>query len=395
MSWTIERRRRVAVVTMTTNPVNAQNQAFFADLHDAFDRLERDHPDSPVVLTGTGRRFSAGLDLDEHFRLFAGDPAAVGSWFAGYRATNMRLFTYPRPTVAAINGHAFAGGLITAAVCDHRIAVTGEASFGLNEVPIGIPMPAVYVRMLSYAWGEPVAARTSLLGEIFTPVQAHALGMVRELVPATDLLDRAVAIAERTPEDCLEQYAFTKRACQAAALRDIADLADLLDTELPEWMTSEHARHAHRRSWQQLKGRPGRLVTRIRPRGNLRPGQESTWRMTRTARRPGGAGSSGRSPTPTCSCCPAGIRPWSTAASVRDAGELLAGVLQLVGPLAGPAEGAGGLAAHVGGRGTAGEVDVLAPVHPPRVGAAGVAREVPGQLPEEPVHDLCPPAVPP
>src|SRR5262245_60975235 len=81
--------------------------------------------------------------------------------------------------------------------------------------------------------------------------------------------------------------------------------------------------------------------------------------------------------------------------SVRDAGELLAGVLQLAGPLAGPAERAGGLAAHVGGRCTAGEVDVLAPVHPPRVGAAGVAREVPGQLPEEPVHDLCPPAVPP
>ena len=67
----------------------------------------------------------------------------------------MRLFTYPRPTVAAINGHAFAGGLITAAVCDHRIAITGDASFGLNEVPIGIPMPAVYVRMLAYASGEP------------------------------------------------------------------------------------------------------------------------------------------------------------------------------------------------------------------------------------------------
>ena len=52
MSWTIERRGRVAVATMTTNPVKAQNQVFFADLHDVFDRLERDHPDSPVVLTG-------------------------------------------------------------------------------------------------------------------------------------------------------------------------------------------------------------------------------------------------------------------------------------------------------------------------------------------------------
>jgi len=79
------------------------------------------------------------------------------------------LFTYPRPTVAAVNGHAFTGGLITAAVCDYRVAVDDSAArFGLNEVPIGIPMPAVYVRMLGYAWGEPVASRASLLGEIFT-----------------------------------------------------------------------------------------------------------------------------------------------------------------------------------------------------------------------------------
>lgn len=256
MSWTIERRGRVAAVTMTTNPVNAQNRAFFADLHEAFDRLERDHPDSPVVLTGAGARFSAGLDLREHFPLFAGDPTAVASWFRDYRATNMRLFTYPRPTVAAVNGHAFAGGLITAAVCDYRVAVAEGARFGLNEVPIGIPTPAVYVRMLTYAWGDPVAVRTCLLGEIFTPAQAHALGMVHELTSPEELLDRAVAVADRIPEDCLAQYAFTKQACQAATLRDIAELADPLDAELPAAMTSEQDRHAHRRYWQQLKGSP-------------------------------------------------------------------------------------------------------------------------------------------
>ena len=256
MSWTIERRGRVAVVTMTTNPVNAQNRAFFADLHDAFDRLERDHSDSPVVLTGTGARFSAGLDLGEHFPLFAGDPANVASWFQDYRATNMRLFTYPRPTVAALNGHAFAGGLITAALCDYRIAVAGGARFGLNEVPIGIPMPAVYVRMLAHAWGDPVATRTCLLGEIFSPEEAQTLGMVHELAAPEELVARAVAVAELTPEDCLRQYAFTKRACQASTLRDITDLADPLDVELPGEMTSDQARHAHRRYWEQLKGSP-------------------------------------------------------------------------------------------------------------------------------------------
>jgi hypothetical protein len=59
-----------------------------------------------------------------------------------------------------------------------------------------------------------------------------------------------------TPGDCLEQYAFTKRAAQAAALRDIAQLADPLDRQLPEQMTSDQARHAHRRYWQRLKGIP-------------------------------------------------------------------------------------------------------------------------------------------
>ncbi|PJE04655.1 MAG: enoyl-CoA hydratase [Mycobacterium sp.] len=255
MTWDIQGSGRVAVVTMTTNAVNAQNQAFFADLHDAFETLERDYATSSVVLTGSGTRFSAGLDLGEHFPLFAGDRAPVASWFEQYRETNMRLFTYPRPVVAALNGHAFAGGLITAAVCDYRVAISEGARFGLNEVPIGIPMPAVYVRMLTYAWGEPVASRTSLLGETFSPAEAYALGMVDELVPAEGLLDRAIEVAAQTPEDCLEQYAFTKRACQAAALRDIAELADPLDEHLPDFMTAAPARHAHRRYWQQLKGR--------------------------------------------------------------------------------------------------------------------------------------------
>ncbi|MCD2193160.1 enoyl-CoA hydratase/isomerase family protein [Actinomycetospora endophytica] len=254
MSWTIERDGRVAVVTMTTNKVNAQNQAFFADLHEAFDLLESEHPDAPVVLTGQGGRFSAGLDLGEHFPLFTGPPEKVAEWFAGYRTTNMRLFTYPRPVIAAVNGHAFAGGLVTAAVCDRRVGVESDARFALNEVPIGIPMPAVYVRMMAYAWGERVAAQLSLFGETFDAERARHLGVVDELVPADDLRDRAVQIAGAVPEDCLEQYAFTKRAAQAAALRDIADLADPLDVELPTWFTSPNAQHAHRRYWQRLKG---------------------------------------------------------------------------------------------------------------------------------------------
>lgn len=256
MTWSIERRGRVAVVTMNTNKVNAQNREFFADLHETFDRLETEYNECPVVLTGQGQRFSAGLDLGEHFPIFARDSDGVTEWFALYRATNMRLFTYPRPVVAAVNGHAFAGGLVTAGVCDKRIAAAGDFRFSLNEVLIGIPMPAVYVRMLGYAWGEPVSARVSLFGETFSTEQALEIGILDEVVPAEELLERTVAAAGSIPPDCIEQYAFTKRAAQAATLRDIAELADPLDRELGKWFTTDSAHHAHRRYWQDLKGTP-------------------------------------------------------------------------------------------------------------------------------------------
>jgi enoyl-CoA hydratase/carnithine racemase len=133
--WSIERRsQHVALVTMNTNKVNSQNPTFFEDLHRAFDRLEAEFNDCGVVLTGTGRVFSAGLDFDHHFPLFARrSTGEVDAWFEAYRTTNLRIFTYPRPTVAAINGHAYAGGLITALGCDLRIAAAGDLQFALQR----------------------------------------------------------------------------------------------------------------------------------------------------------------------------------------------------------------------------------------------------------------------
>ena len=83
MAWSIERRNQhVALVTMNTNKANAQNPTFFDDLHHAFDRLETDFKDCGVVLTGTGRVFSAGLDFDYHFPLFARrSTREVDAWF--------------------------------------------------------------------------------------------------------------------------------------------------------------------------------------------------------------------------------------------------------------------------------------------------------------------------
>jgi enoyl-CoA hydratase len=255
--WSIERRaEHVALVTMTTNKANAQNPAFFADLHHAFDRLEREFPACAVALTGAGRVFSAGLDFDHHFPLFARRSLAeVDAWFDAYRATNLRLFTYPRPTVAAINGHAYAGGLITALGCDHRIAADGAAQFALNEVPIGIPMPAAYVEIIKYALGAPAAVEMTLFGQVYELADARRLGVVNRIVPAERLIDAAVHWAGRIEPDCHAAYGYSKRALQASTLRAIDEARRLDQDLLARRMTDPGGIRAHARRYRELKGR--------------------------------------------------------------------------------------------------------------------------------------------
>lgn len=257
MAWSIERRNQhVALVTMNTNKANAQNPTFFEDLHRAFDRLEAEFNDCAVVLTGTGRVFSAGLDFDHHFPLFARrSTSEVDAWFETYRATNLRIFTYPRPTVAAINGHAYAGGLISALDCDLRIAAAGNLQFALNEVPIGIPMPAVYCEIIKYAVGTSSANEMTLFGKVYDLSAAQRMGVVNRIVPSERLIDEAVAWAGAVEPGCNAAYAFTKRALQAGTLRAIDDARRLDLDLLASRMTDQGSLRAHARRYRELKGR--------------------------------------------------------------------------------------------------------------------------------------------
>ena len=257
MPWTIERRHHhVALVTMNTNKVNAQNPAFFTDLHAAFDRLETEFDDCAVVLTGTGKVFSAGLDLDHHFAMYARrNLKEIDNWFAAYRATNLRLFTYPRPTVAAINGHAYAGGFITAIDCDYRIATEGALQFALNEVPIGILMPAVYCEIIKYAIGTKAASELTLFGQVYDLDAASRMGVVQTTVAPDQLLDAAVTWAALVPPDCYPAYAFSKRALQATTMAAI-DSAARLDLDwLSRGMSDAKSLRANARRYRELKGR--------------------------------------------------------------------------------------------------------------------------------------------
>ena len=253
MAWDIERVDGCAVVVMNSNKVNVQNDGFFADLHAAFDVLERDFSACPVVLTGQGDVFSAGIDFRYSFDIFgSGDLDIIRAWYRAYRETNLRIFRYPRPTVAAVNGHAIAGGLITALDCDFRIAARKPATFGLNEVPIGIPMPAAYVEIIKYALGERVGALTTLRGLLYTLEEAEDLGFFHAVVAPEQLLPAAIRWAGCIDPDCNIAYAMSKKALQDNTLRQIEERTTVLDAALAEGMSDAGNRRAQDRRRREI-----------------------------------------------------------------------------------------------------------------------------------------------
>ena len=253
MAWDIEVTDGCAVVRMNTNKVNVQNDRFFADLHGAFGRLERDFSELPVVLTGQGDTFSAGIDFQYSFEIFgSGSLDTIREWYRAYRETNLRIFKYPRPTVAAVNGHAIAGGLITALDCDFRVAARKTAKFGLNEVPIGIPMPAAYVEIIKYALGDQVGALATLRGKLYDLEEATRLGFFHEVVEPEQLLSTAIDYARCITPDCNTAYAMSKKALQDGVLRQIDERTVALDVLLPQGMSDSGNRRAQDRRRQEI-----------------------------------------------------------------------------------------------------------------------------------------------
>ena len=253
MAWDIEVLDECAVVRMNTNKVNVQNEQFFADLHGAFDRLEREFSELPVVLTGQGDVFSAGIDFQYSFDIFgSGSQEKIHQWYRAYRETNLRIFQYPRPTVAAVNGHAIAGGLITALDCDFRVAARKRAKFGLNEVPIGIPMPAAYVEIIKYTLGDKVGALTTLRGKLYEFEEAERLGFFHEVVESDKLLATAISYAKCITPDCNTAYAMSKKALQDSVIRQIEERTVALDEQLPVGMSDPGNRRAQDRRRQAI-----------------------------------------------------------------------------------------------------------------------------------------------
>jgi enoyl-CoA hydratase len=178
---------------------NALGHATIEALHEGLDAALRG-PARAVVLTGTGKIFSTGLDIVDAYGY---ERPALERYVEAFDGLFRDLFSYPKPLVAAVNGHAIAGGCILALAADVRLMSDGPFGIGIPEVSLGIPFPAAAFEVSRAAVRASAETDAFLLGKRFSPAEAVAAGMIHEVV-APDLLvaaaiARATALASQPP----------------------------------------------------------------------------------------------------------------------------------------------------------------------------------------------------
>jgi len=203
----------VAVLRLSSGKVNAIGLLLVEELALALKDLAGNPSVGAVVLTGGDSRFfSYGFDVGQLLKL---DRQQLGHFFAHFCRLVRNLYEFPKPVVAAVNGHAMAGGLILAAAADVRIGAETDYSWGLPEVQLGLAVPYSAVRMMRRRWGEPVARRLCLEGGTYPSSEARKWGVVDETAPPERLLERARAKAQELAGLPPTAYALGKRYLNA------------------------------------------------------------------------------------------------------------------------------------------------------------------------------------
>lgn len=184
------------ISTITLNRPDKRNAIsiqMIAELQAALDEIEKTHT-RVVILTGVGKAFCAGIDLD-YLQAISRQSAAENQEDSRRIAKMFRkIWSYSRPLIAAVNGHALAGGCGIATLCDFTLSVP-EAKFGYTEVKIGF-LPAIVSVFLTRQIGDKRARDLLLTGRLIDATEAREMGLVNEIVPAEGLMARAHELAE-------------------------------------------------------------------------------------------------------------------------------------------------------------------------------------------------------
>jgi enoyl-CoA hydratase len=225
----------VAILRMADGKANAMSLDFCTTVTAKFEEIS---PASAVVLTGTGRIFSAGVDL---LRLLDGGPAYIRRFLPALSTMLTTVFSHPKPVVAAINGHAVAGGCVLACAADKRLMGREAGRIGVTELLVGVPFPSAAMEIMRCATSPQHFEQTIFSGATYAPPEAAERGLINEIVAPDDLLARAIACAKMLAALSPSAFALTKRQTRALALERSASDANRNEVEqiwtAPETLT--------------------------------------------------------------------------------------------------------------------------------------------------------------
>jgi enoyl-CoA hydratase len=208
------------VLTLSSGRVNAQDVELLDELTEAVREQQRSGH-GPLVITGAGRAFSAGVDLN---RVVDGKSAYTDRLVPALSNAFNAVFEFPRPTVAAINGAAIAGGCVLACACDRRL-ISPAAQIGASEVRVGVAFPVAALEVMRYTCGDH-AEEVLLGGRVYKAEEAVAHRLAHRIV-SDDLIEAAVAEAADLGGIPAEAYRHTKAQLRAPTVARIAAGADI------------------------------------------------------------------------------------------------------------------------------------------------------------------------
>jgi len=231
-----DREGGVRLLTLDRPPANGIERTLLTDLSAALDDARTDDAVRAVVLTGAGEFFSGGLDLRELPR----NGESIRLLLDLYRGSHLQLLTFPKPTIAMVNGHAIAGGLIMVLACDCRLGLAGDYRIGVNEVAIGAAFPRLAFEIIRLRLTHAQASELLLGAALYPASHALRLGVVDELLPPDSFEATVLTRAAHLGAFPREAYAHTKAALVAEAVARVeAETAEEAARPVAVWMMPE------------------------------------------------------------------------------------------------------------------------------------------------------------
>ena len=241
----------VAVLRLAHGPVNALDLELLNAITETFTALDAS-AHRAIVLTGSGRAFSAGVDL---WRIVEGAADHVGAFLPALNAAFLAVFSVGKPVVAAVNGHAIAGGMVLACACDYRVMADAGGRIGVTELAVGVPFPLTALEILAFALGERGARAAILAADTCQPPEALAGGRVDELITADALIETAIESARRLARIPADTYRLTKAQLRLPIEERLARLRPASDPRVHELWVRRIEDGGLRRYMEQVTAR--------------------------------------------------------------------------------------------------------------------------------------------